>query len=63
MKKVVARGLNLDLPGTKIYGHDIIVGNVVICKEGMHQGEVDLTPFNDDEVEAVVKKLKVKLNL
>ena len=57
------KGLNLNLPGTMIYGHDIIVGNVVICKEGMHQGEIDLLPFNDDEVEAVVKKLKDKLNL
>jgi len=56
------KGLNLNLIGTKIYGYGIIVGNVVICKESMADEGHVLFPFSDDEVEAVVKRLKLKLS-
>lgn len=52
------RGLELNLMGTLIYGYGPIVGNIVICKEAMTNEGLDLFPFDDTEVSAVVERLE-----
>jgi len=55
------KNLPFNLIGTRIYGYGFIVGNIVICKEVMIDEGYDLYPFDDDEVETVINRLKLKL--
>jgi len=55
------KNLTINQIGTIIYGYAPIVGNAVICKEAMTDEGIDLVPFEDAEVEAIINRLKLKL--